>query len=124
MAHHKKSGLSADAAEGLNQKKTASTSRRGRKMNDVKKYVVILELEGGYMDCVAICNTAEEAYGEAYLALCVDEEESENYYITLPEYREGENGMIIKKINKKTEKVDEYVTVLFYRGEGKDDSPN
>ena len=80
------------------------------------KYVVILELDGGYMDCIAICDTSAEAYGKAYLALS-DCESPDDYYITLPEYREGENGMIISRKSRKTGKEDLFVTVLFYREE-------
>ncbi len=77
----------------------------------MKQFVVILELDTGYMDCVAVCNTAEEAYGEAYLALA-DGLEPDDYYITLPEHREGDNGFVIETVEKKTGKVYQTVTVL------------
>ena len=82
----------------------------------MKQFVVILELDTGYMDCVAVCNTAEEAYGEAYLAL-VDALEPDDYYITLPERREGDNGLVIETVEKKTGKVFQTVTVLIHEKE-------
>lgn len=82
-----------------------------------KKYVVIYESDTGYMDCIAICDKLAEAYGEAYLALC-DGLDEDSYYITFPERREGENGYIIECRDKKDNKVLNWCTVLFYRGEG------
>ena len=82
----------------------------------MKQFVVILELDTGYMDCVAVCNTAEEAYGEAYLALA-DNLEPDDYYITLPERREGDNGFVIETVEKKTGKVFQTVTVLIHEKE-------
>lgn len=56
------------------------------------KYVVIIEIpDSGYIDCIAICDTIEEAFGRAYLELC-DEREQEKYYVTILEQAEGENG--------------------------------
>lgn len=83
---------------------------RGSMMSN--KYVVIFENDTTYMDCLAICDKAAEAYGEAYLALCDDAEDDK--YITIPERREGDNGFIIQLRNKKDDKVLEWVTVLFY----------
>lgn len=82
-----------------------------------KKYVVIMEIDTGYMDCIAICDKASEAYGEAYLALC-DGLEEDSYYITFPEKREGENGYIIECRDKTDNKVLHWCTVLFYREDG------
>ena len=76
-----------------------------------KQFVVILELDTGYMDCIAVCGNAEQAYGEAYFAL-VDGLEPDDYYITLPESREGDNGFVIETVEKKTGKVYQTVTVL------------
>lgn len=81
------------------------------------KYVVILETDSGYMDCIGIYDTAEEAYGKAYLELSDGIEDGA--YITLPEYREGENGMVIECRNKSENKVVHWCTVLFYREEDK-----
>lgn len=86
-----------------------------------KKFIVIFELPGGYMDCAGIYNTAEQAYGEAYLRLIDNLEEDEKYYITLPEAREGENGYIIECRNQNTNKVEQMVTILFYDYEGVED---
>lgn len=83
------------------------------------KYVVILESDSGYMDCIAICDKAEEAYGEAFLAL-VDGIE-EGAYISLPDDREGENGIIIELRRKEDDKVLHWATVLFYRPEEQED---
>lgn len=82
----------------------------------MKKFVVILELDTGYMDCVAVCDTAEEAYGEAYLTL-VDGLEPDDYYITLPEHREGDNGFVLETVEKKTGKIFQTVTVLIHEKE-------
>ena len=79
-----------------------------------KKYVVIFEIDTGYMDCIAICDSANEAYGEAYLALS-DGLEPGEYRITLPEAREGENGFIIECREKESDKLLQWCTVLFYR---------
>lgn len=79
-----------------------------------KKYVVIYEADTGYMDCIAICDKSAEAYGEAYLALC-DGLDEDNYYITLADKREGENGYIIECRDKKDNKLLHWCTVLFYR---------
>lgn len=78
-----------------------------------KKYVVIFESDTGYMDCVAICDKSEEAYGHAYLTLSEGLDEG-SYYLTLPEYREGENGMIVECREKGTDKLMHWCTVLFY----------
>lgn len=77
----------------------------------MKQFVVILELDTGYMDCLAVCDNAEQAYGEAYLAL-VDGLEPDDYYISLPEPREGDNGFVIETVEKKTGKTYQTVTVL------------
>lgn len=82
-------------------------------MSKPKKYVVIYETDTGYMDCIAICDDAAKAYGEAYLQLCDGIDEG-SFCITAPEYREGENGMIIELRNKATDKLDAWCTVLFY----------
>lgn len=82
------------------------------------RYVVVLEIPStGYVDCVAICDTAERAYGEAYLALCGDMMNEENCYITLPADREGENGMVMELVNRQTGEVYQTATVLFYFNE-------
>lgn len=82
----------------------------------MKQFVVILELDTGYMDCIAVCDNAEQAYGEAYLAL-VDGLEPDDYYISLPESREGDNGFVIDTVEKKTGKVFQTVTVLIHEKE-------
>lgn len=82
-----------------------------------KKYVVIYEIDTGYMDCIAICDKAEEAYGHAYLQLGDGLEEG-SYYITLPERREGDNGYIIERRDKADDKLMAWCTVLFYREAG------
>lgn len=81
------------------------------------KCVVIYENDTGYMDCIAICDTAAEAYGEAYLALS-DGLDAGEYYMTVPENREGDNGYIIECREKKTEKIYAWATVLFYMESG------
>lgn len=84
-----------------------------------EKYVVIYETDMGYMDCIAICDTAEEAYGEAYLALCDDLDE-QAHYITLAENREGDNGMIMEVRAKADDKIWAWCTILFkYRRDEK-----
>ena len=82
-----------------------------------KKYVVIYEIDTEYMDCIAICDNAEEAYGHAYLQLGDGLDEGA-YYITLPESREGDNGYIIECRDKADDKLIAWCTVLFYREEG------
>lgn len=77
------------------------------------KYIVIYELDTGYMDCVGIFDNTNEAYGKAYLALCEYLQE-DNFYVTEPGYREGENGMIIHAYERETNKLLAWVTVLFY----------
>lgn len=77
------------------------------------KYVVILEIpDTGYIDCIAICNNAEEAYGEAYLNLVDDI--GDNFYITPPRDAEGNNGFIIDCIERSTGNTYESATVLFF----------
>ena len=79
-----------------------------------KKYVVIQEIpDTGFMNCVAICNSEAEAYGKALFALS-DGKDPNEYYISLPEYREGECGYIIELFSKKSKTIDETVTILFY----------
>ena len=83
------------------------------------KYVVILESDTGYMDCIAICDNADEAYGAAYLALSDGVEDDDKYYLTLPDYREGNNGFVMEIREKEDDKVLYWATVLFYKpGEG------
>lgn len=80
------------------------------------KYVVIYENDTGYMDCVAICDKASEAYGEAYLSL-IDGLDENHYYVSIADKREGENGYIIEMVDKDTGKVWAWATILFYRNE-------
>lgn len=81
-----------------------------------KKYVVILESDTGYMDCVAICDKTEEAYGYAYLSLvCAIEEKC---YVTLPDNREGDNGLVIELRRREDDKVLWWATILIYEPEG------
>lgn len=93
-----------------------------------RKYVVIQELpEGGYMDCVAICDTAVEAYGHAYSCLCGGVADGFRYEalrdkrITMADYREGENGMVMCREDLKTGETEEIMTVLFYEDESQAD---
>lgn len=81
-----------------------------------EKYVVIIELDNGYMECAAVCDTPEEAYGAAFIAV-TEGLKSNDYCVTLPEPREGENGYVISSINKKTGKEEISATVLFYKKE-------
>lgn len=81
-----------------------------------EKYVVILEIDTGYIQCVAICDTAEEAYGHALLAVSDDVDE-EKYYLTIPQEREGENGYMIECRSKDDNSVYHWCTVLFYEPE-------
>ena len=77
------------------------------------KYVVILEIpDTGYIDCIAICNNSEEAYGEAYLNLVDDI--GDNFYITQPQETEGNNGFVIECVDMATKKTYETATVLFF----------
>ena len=80
------------------------------------KYVVVLEIDTGYIDCIHICDNVKEAYGAAYLELSADLD-SEKYYITLPERREGDNGFIMEARCKDDDSVYHWATVLFYRDE-------
>lgn len=105
-------GASIDSLLGDGSEETKQKAEKGYP----DKYVVILEIDGGYMDCIAVCDTAAEAYGEAYLALC-DGVKPGEYIITVPDDREGENGLIISRRNSKTCEEDMYVTILFYRKE-------
>lgn len=75
------------------------------------KYVVVFELDGGYMDCVAVCDSMTEAYGYAFCAL-VDGFDSD-VYVTLPNNREGDNGIVIELKDKTTDEVLQWVTMLF-----------
>lgn len=88
-----------------------------------KKYVVIYEIDTGYMDCVGICDTADEAYGKAYLALC-DGLEDDAYYITLPDTCEGDNGYILECRRKEDDKVEHWATVLFWYGDEDEEDAN
>ena len=85
------------------------------------KYVVVFEIpDTGYMDCIAVCDTAAEAYGHAYLEL-IDGLEEDAYYISLADKREGENGYVIECVNKETGVVLSIATVLFYKSEGSEE---
>ncbi len=78
----------------------------------MKKYVVILEVpDTGYMDCVGICGTKEEAYGVAYLALS---DGLNGAYITLPERREGDNGIVMEAKESKDGNIIFCATILNY----------
>lgn len=87
-----------------------------RKQNLSSKFVVIFEIDTGYMECIALCDNAEEAYGHAYLRLQYDMN-SDDYYLTMADRREGENGFIMECINKKTQKAEQWCTVLFFENE-------
>ena len=84
--------------------------------------------EGGYMDCVAICDTAVEAYGHAYSYLCGGVADGFRYEairdkrITTADYREGENGMVMCREDIKTGEIEEIMTVLFYEEETQDEA--
>lgn len=80
------------------------------------KYVVVMEIEdSGFMNCIGVFDNYREAYGEAYLALCDSYEIGDTeHYISLAADREGECGMIVELVDKKTGKVEEFATVLFY----------
>lgn len=78
------------------------------------KYCVIAELDNGYMDCVAICESEAEAYGKAYLCL-VDGLDEDKYRISLPNAREGDNGVIIECADTETGKAVQWVTILRYK---------
>ena len=81
------------------------------------KYVVIFEIpDTGYMDCIAVCDTAAEAYGQAYLEL-IDGLDGDAYYISLADNREGYNGYVMECVAKETGKVLQCATILFYRPE-------
>ena len=78
------------------------------------KYVVVQEIPGSdFMDCVAICDSEEQAFGEAYLCMS-DGVNPEDYYLTIPEDREGEQGAVISRVFRDTEDTDLIVTVLYY----------
>ena len=83
-----------------------------------EKYIVVLENDYGYMDCVAICDNEIEAYGKAFLALTDGLDEKE-YYVTPPYPREGENGYVIAAKSHTDNSVVFFVTVLEYREEDK-----
>ena len=80
------------------------------------RYVVILELDNGYMDCVHVCYRKNEAYGAAYLAL-TDGIDADSYYVSLAENKEGDNGVIIELKDKNDDKVIQWVTILTYKPE-------
>jgi hypothetical protein len=80
------------------------------------RYVVILELDNGYMDCIHVCYRKSEAYGAAYLVL-TDGMDSDGYYVSLAENREGDNGVIIELKDKDDDKVIQWVTILTYKPE-------
>lgn len=79
-----------------------------------KKYIVIIETDSGYVDCIGICDTAKEAYGMAYLYLIEDIEDA-SYRVTIPNETEGGNGWIIHLENAKCESP-AWATILFYDG--------
>lgn len=86
----------------------------------MSKYVVIMEIpSNGYMDCIGIFDTIEQAFGQAYLDLC-DGLDQNNYYITLYEDREGENGWCFSVINRDTHEEELSATVLHYEEEDDD----
>ena len=92
-------------------------------MRKPSKYCVVIELPStGYMDCVAICDNAYEAYGRAMIAMCdgLDRDESDIRRLTLPDYREGENGMVMSLENTATGETEQIATVLFYREDTED----
>ena len=76
------------------------------------KYVIIFELDNGYMDCVAVCDSMTEAYGYAFCALI--EGFDSDVYVALPDNKEGDNGVVIELKDKNTDKVLQWVTILFY----------
>lgn len=75
------------------------------------KYVVVFELDGGYMDCVAVCDNITEAYGYAFCALV--EGVDSGAYVALPDSREGNNGVLMELKDKTTDEVLQWVTILF-----------
>lgn len=84
------------------------------------KYVVLLEIPAsGYIDCIAICDSIDEAFGHAYLNLCEDRDE-EKYYITIPVQTEGENGFVMECRCKDDDSIYEAATVVIYRQEDKE----
>lgn len=87
-------------------------------MSEPSKYVVICEIDSGYMDCVAICDNADEAYGKAYLEL-IDGLDEDNCYVTLPKEIEGENGYFMEVVDGTTKEVLNRVTILFYEDGGR-----
>ena len=78
------------------------------------KYCVIFELDNGYMDCVAICESEAEAYGRAYLYLA-DGLDEDKYRISLPIAKEGDNGVVIECMDAEAEKAVQWVTILGYK---------
>lgn len=81
------------------------------------KYVVVIEIpDSGYIDCIAICDTIEEAFGRAYLELC-DECDQKKYYVTILEQMEGENGFCMECRCKDDDSVYHSASVLMYRQE-------
>jgi hypothetical protein len=81
------------------------------------KYVVLLEIPAsGYIDCIAVCESIDEAFGQAYLKLCGDKDQ-EKFYITIPMQTEGENGFLMECRFKGDDSVYESASVLMYRQE-------
>ena len=78
-----------------------------------KKCVVIYENDTGYTDCVAICDKPAEAYGEAYLYLCDDNDDP--YYITAPEIAEGGEDYVIHRKRQEDGTIIDWCKVLFYQ---------
>lgn len=86
-----------------------------------RKYVVIQESpDTGFIQCVAVCDNAAQAYGEAMFAL-VDGIEPDEFYLTVPERREGDCGYFMELRRKGEETAFEIATVLFYEEEKKND---
>lgn len=85
-----------------------------------KKYVVIVEGNDGYMDCVGIEDSKAAAYGRAYLWLSMDAP-SDKLFVTTPETREGERGVVISLIGKETGHSMFSATILTYNEEEGDE---
>ena len=79
----------------------------------MSKHVVILEFPNGYIDCIAIEEDEDKAFGKAFKALYADID-TDDCYITIPDNTEGENGIIIYCKNRVTGELISYCTILYF----------
>ena len=79
----------------------------------MSKHVVILEFPNGYIDCIAIEEDEDKAFGKAFNVLCEDIDTDE-CYITPPCNTEGDNGVVMHCKNRVTGELISYCTILYF----------